>query len=135
MKIDKSFVMEMRHDSADYAVVRSTIGLARNLEKMVTAEGVEDHATLQSLAALGCDTAQGYYLARPMPAADCEAWLKATSRWPDLSGTPARASGRPSTRPSVRSGHLAGRRGGPACQTCPRGARLKFPRATPRNPS
>jgi diguanylate cyclase (GGDEF)-like protein len=112
VKIDKSFVMEMRHDSADYAVVRSTIELARNLHKRVIAEGVEDHATLQRLAALGCHAAQGFYLAKPMPPADCEAWLKATSRRPAALGLPGRASTRAGARASGRAGHRAGRRAG-----------------------
>jgi EAL domain-containing protein (putative c-di-GMP-specific phosphodiesterase class I) len=41
----------------------------------VVAEGVEDQATWQELATLGCDSVQGYYLARPMPAAELAAWL------------------------------------------------------------
>jgi diguanylate cyclase (GGDEF)-like protein len=76
LKIDRSFVKEMAHDKSDEAIVRSTIELARSLGRTVTAEGVEDKVTLQQLANLGCHAAQGYYLARPLPASACEAWLK-----------------------------------------------------------
>jgi len=83
LKIDKSFVKEMVTDRGDEAIVRSTIELARNLGRTVTAEGVEDRATLQRLAALGCNAAQGFYLARPLPPAQCESWLLAApSVWP-----------------------------------------------------
>jgi diguanylate cyclase (GGDEF)-like protein len=82
LKIDRSFVKEMTHDRGDEAIVRSTIELARNLGRTVTAEGVEDKDTLDQLASLGCHAAQGYYLARPLPAAECETWLTAFSRWP-----------------------------------------------------
>jgi EAL domain-containing protein (putative c-di-GMP-specific phosphodiesterase class I) len=50
--------------------VRSTIELAHNLGLELVAEGVEDQETLELLAALGCDLAQGFHLARPMPADD-----------------------------------------------------------------
>jgi EAL domain-containing protein (putative c-di-GMP-specific phosphodiesterase class I) len=79
LKIDRSFVKEMTHDKGDEAIVRSTIELARYLGRNVTAEGVEDQATLQALEALGCHSAQGFFLARPLPAHQCEAWLLATS--------------------------------------------------------
>jgi diguanylate cyclase (GGDEF)-like protein len=82
MKIDRSFVKEMIHDKGDEAIVRSTIELARNLGRTVTAEGVEDKATLLRLASLGCDAAQGFYLARPLPVKECELWLSAFVRWP-----------------------------------------------------
>jgi diguanylate cyclase (GGDEF)-like protein len=68
VKLDKSFVLNMTGDSNDAAIVRSTIELAHNLRLHLVAEGVEDEDTLQLLAALGCDLAQGYHLARPMPA-------------------------------------------------------------------
>ena len=79
LKIDRSFVREMIHDKGDEAIVRSTIELARNLGRTVTAEGVEDQATLQRLESLGCHAVQGFFLARPLPAPQCEAWLLAAS--------------------------------------------------------
>ena len=82
LKIDRSFVTGMIHDRGDEAIVRSTIELARSLGRTVTAEGVEDQATLRRLGSLGCHAAQGYYLARPLPAQECEAWLSSSVRWP-----------------------------------------------------
>lgn len=70
LKIDRSFVMRMVEDEASAAIVRSTIELARNLGMTVVAEGVEDDATLLALRAMGCDTAQGFGLGRPVPGAD-----------------------------------------------------------------
>jgi EAL domain-containing protein (putative c-di-GMP-specific phosphodiesterase class I) len=55
--------------------VRSSVDLARNLGLDVVAEGVETEQTWQQLADLGCDQAQGFFFARPMPAADIPAWL------------------------------------------------------------
>jgi diguanylate cyclase (GGDEF)-like protein len=77
LKIDRSFVKEMTRDRGDEAIVRSTIELARSLGRHVTAEGVEDKATLDRLTSLGCHAAQGYYLARPLPPRECGAWLTA----------------------------------------------------------
>jgi diguanylate cyclase (GGDEF)-like protein len=79
LKIDRSFVREMIRDKGDEAIVRSTIELARNLGRTVTAEGVEDQATLQRLDSLGCHAVQGFFLARPLPGPQCEAWLLAAS--------------------------------------------------------
>jgi diguanylate cyclase (GGDEF)-like protein len=68
LKIDRSFVTPMLHDEGNAVIVRSTIELARNLGLKVVAEGVEDEATREALAMLGCHLAQGYYLSRPLPA-------------------------------------------------------------------
>lgn len=75
LKIDKSFVMDMTTDAGDATIVRSTIELARNLGLRVVAEGVETGDHWAALAALGCHTAQGYYLSRPLPAAALTGWL------------------------------------------------------------
>ena len=80
VKIDKSFVMSMSVDDGDRAIVRSTIDLARNLGHTVVAEGVEDRATWDQLSALGCDWAQGFYLARPMTAQTFDVWFRQRSR-------------------------------------------------------
>jgi diguanylate cyclase (GGDEF)-like protein len=80
VKIDKSFVMSMSVDEGDRAIVRSTIDLARNLGHTVVAEGVEDRITWDQLAALGCDWAQGFYLARPMTAQTFDVWLRQRGR-------------------------------------------------------
>ena len=78
LKIDRSFVQHMCDVETDAAIVRSTIELAHSLGLNVVAEGVEDQATMQLLAALGCDTVQGYYLSRPLPPHDLERWLHET---------------------------------------------------------
>jgi diguanylate cyclase (GGDEF)-like protein len=75
LKIDRSFVLEMGSDPADAAIVRTTVDLGRRLGIGVVAEGVEDAETLRRLTDYGAGMAQGYYIARPMPAADLEAWL------------------------------------------------------------
>jgi diguanylate cyclase (GGDEF)-like protein len=77
VKLDRSFVMHMTSDRHDAAIVRSTIELAHNLGLCVVAEGVEDHSTWDLLADMGCDLAQGYHLARPMPADEVTRWLYA----------------------------------------------------------
>ena len=75
MKIDKSFVIGFQ-DPANAAIVRATIDLAHNLGLSVTAEGVEDEATLDALRVLGCDHAQGYFLSRPQPLDKLNIWLR-----------------------------------------------------------
>ena len=75
VKIDRSFVISMSVDEGDRAIVASTIELARNLGHTVVAEGVEDRVTWEQLKALGCDWAQGFYLARPMTASTFDVWL------------------------------------------------------------
>jgi diguanylate cyclase (GGDEF)-like protein len=78
LKIDRSFVIGMGHgDRADAAIVQTAIDLGRRLGIGVVAEGVEDGATLRRLADYGVDVAQGYHVARPMPAAGIESWLAA----------------------------------------------------------
>src|SRR6202035_5700196 len=69
LKIDRTFVRDMASNEEDRAIVQSTIDLAHNLGLRVVAEGVEDQLTARSLADLGCDLSQGYFFARPMPAA------------------------------------------------------------------
>ena len=69
IKIDRSFVIAMDGDDAGEAIVRSTVELARALGVRVTAEGVDSAAALAHVTRLGCDYAQGYYVARPAPAA------------------------------------------------------------------
>ncbi len=65
LKIDRSFVTDMRTDQHDFVIVRSTVGLARDLGLRVVAEGIEDEATAVSLRALGCAVGQGFHLGRP----------------------------------------------------------------------
>ena len=79
IKIDKSFVIGMRTSDADAAIVRTVIDLAHNLGKQVCAEGVEDEATWRMLRDLGCDLAQGFWIAKPMAADALLDWLTRTS--------------------------------------------------------
>jgi diguanylate cyclase len=74
LKIDKSFVIG-REDQKDQAILRATIDLAHKLGLTVVAEGVEDDVALERLAAMGCEHAQGYGIARPMPAEQLLPWL------------------------------------------------------------
>jgi diguanylate cyclase (GGDEF)-like protein len=82
IKIDRSFVLDMATDEADEAIVRSTIELAHNLGLRVVAEGVESAEAWMRLAALGCDLAQGFHLARPLPARGLLALLEAERHEP-----------------------------------------------------
>ena len=76
LKIDRSFVSRMLTDRQDYELVRIIINIGHLFGLRVVAEGVEDGATLEALRELGCDVAQGYLLARPMPEAELRAWLR-----------------------------------------------------------
>jgi diguanylate cyclase (GGDEF)-like protein len=75
LKIDKSFVMQMGLDDNSAIIVRSTIELGHSLGLTVTAEGVEDRITHETLQRLGCDRVQGYYHSRPLSGPAMEAWL------------------------------------------------------------
>jgi diguanylate cyclase (GGDEF)-like protein len=79
LKIDKSFVTDMTDNPAHAAIVRSIVELGHNLAFRVVAEGVETQVVLNDLAETGCDLAQGYLFARPMPADALVTWLRATS--------------------------------------------------------
>jgi diguanylate cyclase (GGDEF)-like protein len=80
LKIDQSFVRDMATDHANRALVRSTVELGRNLGLTVVAEGVEDAETHVALHAVGCDLAQGYHFARPLPGDVLTARLSRTSK-------------------------------------------------------
>jgi hypothetical protein len=89
LKIDRSFVGDMLDDPGDLAIVEGVIGLANAFQRRVIAEGVEseDHGVL--LMQLGCDQAQGYAIARPMPAAGVPDWAAAwapPALWRDAAG-------------------------------------------------
>jgi EAL domain-containing protein (putative c-di-GMP-specific phosphodiesterase class I) len=67
LKIDRAFVMNMATDPVDAVLVRSAVALAQSLGLQCVAEGVENGGTLEFLRAMGCDLAQGFFIARPMP--------------------------------------------------------------------
>jgi diguanylate cyclase (GGDEF)-like protein/PAS domain S-box-containing protein len=75
LKIDQSFVQGMPTDGGARAIVRAVIDLADALNVQVVAEGVEDRATCDVLAGLGCDVAQGYFLCPPLVAAELVTWV------------------------------------------------------------
>lgn len=93
IKIDRSFVMDMNQDPNDMVIVRATIGLAHNMGLSVIAEGVEDAATLNNLRALGCDKAQGYHIARPLPMAALLEWLDSYQEKMAMDAQRAKAQG------------------------------------------
>ncbi len=75
LKIDRSFVSPMLSDESDLIIVRSTINLGHDLGLKVVAEGVEDEATLDRLAGLGCDFAQGYHFSKPLAPDAFNRWI------------------------------------------------------------
>jgi diguanylate cyclase (GGDEF)-like protein len=75
IKIDRSFVMDMCEDASDATIVRSTVDLGRNLGLAIVAEGVESQEIWDALRALGCSLAQGYFIGRPMAAAELTTML------------------------------------------------------------
>ena len=75
LKIDQSFIVRMLYDHKDAVIVRTVIELAQRLGLDSVAEGVEDTATLAALDALGCTTAQGFHLSRPLPVHDLASWI------------------------------------------------------------
>ncbi len=72
LKIDQTFVREMRSNSDDAAIVSCTISLGKLLDLRVIAEGVESEAIAEQLEMMGCEEAQGYYFGMPMSAAEFE---------------------------------------------------------------
>ncbi|HWZ48395.1 MAG TPA: EAL domain-containing protein, partial [Herbaspirillum sp.] len=75
VKIDRSFVRDIRNDNNDAVIVASIVSLAHNLNLKVIAEGVESKEQLMHLKIAGCDQVQGFYLQRPVPAAEIERTL------------------------------------------------------------
>jgi EAL domain-containing protein (putative c-di-GMP-specific phosphodiesterase class I) len=76
LKIDRDFIVGLRLRPRDKAIVRLIAGLAHGLGVKVIAEGVEDEETVNELAALEVDMAQGYYFSRPLPLAELVAWFE-----------------------------------------------------------
>jgi diguanylate cyclase (GGDEF)-like protein/PAS domain S-box-containing protein len=87
IKIDQSFVSGLLNDTEDLAILEGVVGLAHAFKRQVIAEGMETPAHGRRLLALGCELAQGYGIARPMPASQVPNWL---DQWqPDDSWTPS----------------------------------------------
>lgn len=83
LKIDQSFVCNMLEDESDLAIVRGVIGLAQAFGSHTVAEGVETWQHAARLKEIGCEIAQGYAIARPMPAEELSQWI-AEFRMPKL---------------------------------------------------
>jgi EAL domain-containing protein (putative c-di-GMP-specific phosphodiesterase class I) len=76
IKIDHGFTMQMIDDRRAAAIVKSTVHLAHDLGMGVVAEGVSNARIWDALHALGCDEAQGFHVAPPMPAAQLLDWAR-----------------------------------------------------------
>ncbi len=76
VKLDKMFVQRMVSSEADRKIARLVIELAHAFDMTITAEGVEDADTFRLLASMGCDYAQGFFIAKPMPHEEYLLWLK-----------------------------------------------------------
>ena len=88
LKLDRSFIFPMADNERTAALVASTIDLAHSLGLRMVAEGVETHLTYTQLKRLGCDQAQGYYMSRPVPAAELDHWLNNRRPADQLTDTP-----------------------------------------------
>jgi diguanylate cyclase (GGDEF)-like protein len=86
LKIDRAFVLGMLADPQDAAIVRASATLGRELGLAVVAEGVEDDGTWDAVREAGCEVAQGYLLAQPLPVAEFERWRRL---WLERSATVA----------------------------------------------
>ena len=89
IKIDQSFVRDMLKDADDLAIIEGVVGLAKAFQREVIAEGVETIEHGLALLKLGCELAQGYGIARPMPSGDIPEWIsswKADGSWQAYKG-------------------------------------------------
>lgn len=77
LKIDRSFVQDIMTKMEDWAIVNAIIRMASSLGMQTIAEGVETQEQLDALRAQGCDEVQGYFCSRPLPAQECEKFLRA----------------------------------------------------------
>jgi len=76
IKIDRSFISDLPSNTDDWAIVRATLGLARNLGIQTVAEGLEDWRHLKCLQTLGCDFGQGFFFSPAIPANEAEAYFR-----------------------------------------------------------
>lgn len=80
LKVDKEFVRGCATSESDRVIVKTIVDLAHNLGLLAVAEGAEDQATMEALAALGCDCVQGYHISRPLPAEQTVPWMEQWSK-------------------------------------------------------
>ena len=76
LKLDRSFVKNLKKDEKSLMLVEIVIGIARFLNVPVVAEGVEDEDQLKTLKGMGCEIVQGFYFSRPVPAEEFEVFIK-----------------------------------------------------------
>jgi diguanylate cyclase (GGDEF)-like protein/PAS domain S-box-containing protein len=88
LKIDQNFVRDMLENPDDLSILTAVLGLALAFRREVIAEGVETAAHGAMLLQLGCELAQGYGIARPMPAADVPGWIENWRNNPTWSNLP-----------------------------------------------
>jgi EAL domain-containing protein (putative c-di-GMP-specific phosphodiesterase class I) len=81
LKIDKAFVLKLAESHEDQTIVRSIVELGHRLSYRVTAEGVHNGESLQFLAEVGCDYAQGYFIAKAMDPEPFDQFQR-EARWP-----------------------------------------------------
>ena len=94
VKIDQSFVRDMLDDPSDYAIINSVIGLSDSFNREIIAEGVESTEHGLMLLIMGCHQAQGYGIAKPMPAGEVAKWLaqyKPNQQWLAIAKKPLTA--------------------------------------------
>jgi diguanylate cyclase (GGDEF)-like protein len=82
LKIDRSFVQGLESDAEYAAIVKSAVDMGHSLGLKVVAEGIETEVSAQRLRVLGCDIAQGYFYAKPMPCEQLQIWLEGRGRVP-----------------------------------------------------
>jgi EAL domain-containing protein (putative c-di-GMP-specific phosphodiesterase class I) len=76
MKLDRSFVSKAGEEAAALAILESSMDMARKLHLSTVAESIETEADLKLVRRLGCELAQGYLIAKPMPVSDLIIWLE-----------------------------------------------------------
>jgi len=76
LKIDRSFVQNLDRDARARTIVRNTIELAKSLNLTTVAEGAETPEQVRMLSEFGCDIAQGYFFAKPLPVDEFKSWMK-----------------------------------------------------------
>ena len=87
LKIDQSFILDVAFDQQDVAIVRSIIDLGHNLGYKVVAEGVENSMAWDMLNKLGCDTAQGFHISKPLSEGRFSSWLADSNHTTQTSAT------------------------------------------------
>ena len=88
IKIDKSFIIDLKRETDDEVIVRSTIELGHSLGVKVVAEGVETADGWEMLRQMGCDLAQGYFISAPLPGSQIVNWVKALNSKLESAETP-----------------------------------------------